>query len=83
MELGVVVGCLLLVLAGSSDAVLPALTHIHSKFDYKHSFKGPYLTTSQGDVPFWRHGGSETISQLVRLSVSDSLLQAVSLVMIK
>lgn len=38
--------------------MLPVLTHVHSKFEYQHSFKGPYVTNSKGDVPFWNHGGS-------------------------
>lgn len=48
-----------LLLVGGCAAVLPVLTHVHSKFEYEHSLKGPYLTNSKGDVPFWTHGGSE------------------------
>ena len=40
-------------------ATLPTLQHVHTKFQYKHSFKGPYLTNSQGQIPYWTHGGSE------------------------
>ena len=56
-----VLACVLLWI-GSSAAVLPVLTHVHSKFEYEHSFKGPYLTNSKGDVPFWSHGGSEPLA---------------------
>ena len=31
----------------------------HLRFEYKHSFKGPHLVTKQGNVPFWKHFGSE------------------------
>lgn len=58
MEVRIVVGCVVLLLAGSCAAVLPVLTHVHSKFEYQSSFKGPYLVNSKGDVPFWNHGGS-------------------------
>lgn len=61
MELRVLVGSLLL-LAGNCVAVLPTLTQVHSKFEYKYSFKGPYLINSKGEVPFWSHGGSENVS---------------------
>lgn len=58
MELRVLVGSVLL-LAGNCVAILPTLTQVHTKFEYKYSFKGPYLINSKGDVPFWSHGGSE------------------------
>lgn len=31
----------------------------HRRFEYKHSFKGPHLTQSDGMVPFWVHTGSK------------------------
>jgi len=49
----------LLVLRGAL-ATLPTLQHVHVKFEYKHSFKGPYLINSHGQIPFWTHGGSKT-----------------------
>lgn len=52
------VSCLVLLACGSL-AMLPVLTHVHSKFEYKYSFKGPYLIDSRGNIPFWTHGGSE------------------------
>lgn len=33
----------------------------HSRFEYKHSFKGPHLVNKQGNVPFWTHYGSMNI----------------------
>ena len=41
-------------------AVLPVMTHVHSKFEYEYSFKGPYLTNAKEEVPFWSHGGSRS-----------------------
>lgn len=31
----------------------------HRKFEYKYSFKPPYLSQKDGSVPFWEYGGSE------------------------
>lgn len=31
----------------------------HKKFEYKYSFKGPYLAQKDTSVPFWEYGGSE------------------------
>lgn len=71
MELRILVGCVLL-LAGSCAAMLPVLTHVHSKFEYKYSFKGPYLVNSQGNVPYWNHGGSEDLCALGHVAVTSS-----------
>ena len=70
LEVRIAVGLAFLLLAGSCAAVLPVLTHVHSKFEYKSSFKGPYLVNSKGDVPFWNHGGSEPL----QLKLARSLL---------
>lgn len=32
---------------------------IHRKFEYKYSFKPPYLAQKDGSVPFWEYGGSK------------------------
>lgn len=32
---------------------------LHRKFEYKYSFKPPYLAQKDGSVPFWEYGGSE------------------------
>jgi mannose-binding lectin 1 len=29
------------------------------RFEYKYSFKPPYLAQKDGTVPFWEYGGSE------------------------
>lgn len=34
----------------------------HRKFEYKYSFKPPYLAQKDGTVPFWEYGGSEYIA---------------------
>lgn len=31
----------------------------HGKFEYKYSFKPPYLAQKDGSVPFWEYGGSK------------------------
>ncbi|XP_064388414.1 protein ERGIC-53-like [Halichondria panicea] len=55
--------CLLLLFIGHSVyGGLPQLYQIHSKFQYKHTFKGPHLTNSKGHIPFWEHGGSAIAS---------------------
>ncbi len=40
-------------------ASLPQLHQVHSKFEFKHSFKSPYLVNSKGEIPFLSHGGSK------------------------
>ncbi len=50
---------LLLVLAESAFGVLPQLYQVHSKFQYKQTFKGPHLINSNGRIPFWEYGGSK------------------------
>lgn len=50
---------LLLALVNSVLSLLPSMTHVHTKFEYKFSFKGPYLIDSKGRIPFWDFGGSE------------------------
>lgn len=30
---------------------------IHRRFEYKYSFKPPYLAQKDGSVPFWEYGG--------------------------
>lgn len=39
-------------------AVLKAQT-VHRRFEYKYSFKPPYLAQRDGSVPFWEYGGSK------------------------
>lgn len=35
-------------------------THlVHRRFEYKYSFKPPYLAQKDGTVPFWEYGGSK------------------------
>jgi mannose-binding lectin 1 len=42
----------LLTLAAAFDAPI-------KKFEYKFSFKPPYLSQKDGTVPFWEHTGSK------------------------
>lgn len=30
---------------------------VHRRFEYKYSFKPPYLAQKDGTVPFWEYGG--------------------------
>ncbi|KAM8961002.1 protein ERGIC-53 isoform 2-T2 [Pelodytes ibericus] len=39
--------------AEQASQILP-----HRRFEYKYSFKGPYLVQSDGSVPFWTHTGN-------------------------
>lgn len=32
---------------------------LHRRFEYKYSFKPPYLAQKDGTVPFWEYGGSK------------------------
>lgn len=48
-----------LLLLGLLPLVFGQAGQRHLRFEYKHSFKGPHLVTKQGNVPFWKHFGSE------------------------
>ena len=50
---------ILLTLVNNVLSLLPQITHVHSKFEYKYSFKGPYLIDAKGRIPFWNYGGSK------------------------
>lgn len=36
---------------------------VHRRFEYKYSFKPPYLAQRDGTVPFWEYGGSKCVLQ--------------------
>ncbi|XP_046420528.1 protein ERGIC-53 [Neodiprion fabricii] len=43
----------------------------HKKFEYKYSFKPPYLAQKDGSVPFWEYGGNAIASaENVRIAPS-------------
>jgi mannose-binding lectin 1 len=43
----------------------------HKRFEYKYSFKGPYLAQKDGTVPFWEYDGSAIASEdMVRITPS-------------
>ncbi|KAJ6223013.1 hypothetical protein RDWZM_001558 [Blomia tropicalis] len=43
----------------------------HRRFEYKYSFKGPYLSQKDGTVPFWEYSGSSIASEdMVRITPS-------------
>ncbi|XP_013776768.1 protein ERGIC-53-like [Limulus polyphemus] len=43
----------------------------HPRFEYKYSFKGPYLAQKDGTVPFWEYEGSAIASEeMVRITPS-------------
>ncbi|KMQ94001.1 protein ergic-53, partial [Lasius niger] len=44
----------------------------HRKFEYKYSFKPPYLAQKDGSVPFWEYGGN-TIASAENVRVAPSL----------
>jgi len=49
-----VVSAIILAIARGNDGSMP-----HRRFEYKYSFKPPYLAQKDGSVPFWQYGGSE------------------------
>ncbi|BES97328.1 Legume-like lectin family [Nesidiocoris tenuis] len=50
-----------------TDASIP-----HRKFEYKYSFKPPYLAQKDGSVPFWVYGGN-AIASAENVRVAPSL----------
>ncbi|XP_012221854.1 protein ERGIC-53 [Linepithema humile] len=45
---------------------------LHRKFEYKYSFKPPYLAQKDGSVPFWEYGGN-AIASAENVRVAPSL----------
>ncbi|XP_011301413.1 protein ERGIC-53 [Fopius arisanus] len=45
---------------------------VHKKFEYKYSFKPPYLAQKDGSVPFWEYGGN-AIASSENVRVAPSL----------
>lgn len=43
------------------------LSSIHRRFEYKYSFKPPYLAQKDGTVPFWEYGGSKYTNVIRKL----------------
>lgn len=44
---------------------------MHKRFEYKYSFKGPYLAQKDGTVPFWEYSGNAIASEeMVRVTPS-------------
>ncbi|XP_053953969.1 protein ERGIC-53 [Anastrepha ludens] len=47
------------------------LAGVHRRFEYKYSFKPPYLAQKDGTVPFWEYGGNAIASaESVRVAPS-------------
>lgn len=42
--------------------IVSANNLVHKKFEYKYSFKPPYLAQKDGSVPFWEYGGNAIAS---------------------
>lgn len=71
-----VMNCLRTALLGALVVQLYATQIGHRKFEYKYSFKGPYLAQKDGSVPFWEYGGSEWFWQRSSSSTRGSSLAA-------
>ncbi|KAI4467075.1 vesicular mannose-binding lectin [Holotrichia oblita] len=48
--------------------IVKANNIVHRRFEYKYSFKPPYLAQKDGSVPFWEYGGSKYISSTRRVT---------------
>jgi len=46
--------------------------NVHRRFEYKYSFKPPYLAQKDGSVPFWEYGGN-AIASSENVRVAPSL----------
>lgn len=53
----VVVSAVFVLLSDRAD--LGSCNQVVSRFEYKYSFKPPYLAQKDGSVPFWEYGGSK------------------------
>ncbi|XP_065352759.1 protein ERGIC-53 [Cloeon dipterum] len=52
------VSAIILAIARGNDGSAP-----HRRFEYKYSFKPPYLAQKDGSVPFWQYGGNAIASE--------------------
>jgi Legume-like lectin family len=55
------ISAIILAFANGYDGSTP-----HRRFEYKYSFKPPYLAQKDGSVPFWQYGGSEFLLRFPR-----------------
>jgi len=63
--------CMLLVVGVKHISSGQTVTGAHKRFEYKLSFKGPYMVQSDGMIPFWEHFGHAIASdESVRLTPS-------------
>jgi hypothetical protein len=44
---------------GPGQQVQPPPPKVHKRFEYKYSFKPPYLAQKDGTVPFFEYSGSK------------------------
>ncbi|KAK9711045.1 Legume-like lectin family [Popillia japonica] len=59
------------VISSAHYADVKANNIVHRRFEYKYSFKPPYLAQKDGSVPFWEYGGNcIASSENVRLAPS-------------
>ena len=49
----------LLLLVTKAQNQNPNVTPVHKRFEYKYSFKPPYLAQKDGTVPFFEYSGSK------------------------
>ncbi|XP_061398947.1 protein ERGIC-53 [Musca vetustissima] len=55
----------------ANPQVNPGQVGVHRRFEYKYSFKPPYLAQKDGTVPFWEYGGNAIASsEMVRVAPS-------------
>lgn len=47
---------------------------VQKKFEYKYSFKPPYLAQKDGSVPFWEYGGSKYTSVKICVKLRHTFL---------
>ncbi|XP_071989445.1 protein ERGIC-53 [Engystomops pustulosus] len=64
--------CLLLASWLSGARAEAEQTPPHRRFEYKYSFKGPYLVQADGTVPFWLHTGN-AIPSADQIRITPSL----------
>lgn len=48
----------------------------HKRFEYKYSFKPPYLAQKDGSVPFWEYGGSKLTFPVLSLEFHANTLSS-------
>lgn len=74
---------LLFLIVLSGHLYIGFCSQIVTRFEYKFSFKPPYLAQKDGSVPFWEYGGSMSISPVILYTYALILMVFSTIIIIR